>query len=205
MLVKTITVSMFATNCYLVGCAESNEAIIIDPGAAGKKIIDQVEALRFDVKYIVNTHGHVDHIGANRQLKAKYKVPIALSIKDLDLYANPGFFIGLVLRKRPEPDLFLAEGDSIFFGKHSLEIIETPGHTPGSICLKGESAVFCGDTLFSGAIGRTDLSGGSHSELMKSINEKIMVLPPDTTIYPGHGPVSTIQAEAMTNPFLTDR
>ena len=200
----SITVSMFATNCYLVSCPETNETVIIDPGAEGKRIIEKIKALNLNVIYIINTHGHVDHIGANSILKETFKVPIMLSKKDIDLYNNPGFGLNLVLCKQPQPDHFIAEGDQITFGKLSLKVIETPGHTTGGICLLGDSVVFCGDTLFAGSIGRTDLAGGSTAALMKSIQERLLVLSPETAVFPGHGPETTIGAEAASNPFLSD-
>ena len=202
MIVKSMVVSMFATNCYLVYCKDTGEAVIIDPGAEGKKIIDTARTLNLAIKYIINTHGHIDHIGANSKLKEEYGAQILLSEKDLELYNNPGFGLGLVLRKQPRPDRFITEGDQISFGSISLGVVETPGHTAGGICLIGESAVFCGDTLFAGSIGRTDLAGGSYATLIKSINNRLMVLSPDSAVYPGHGPATTIGTEALSNPFL---
>ena len=200
--VKVITVGMFATNCYLVSCTETGQAVVIDPGADGKKIMQTIINLGLDIKYVVNTHGHVDHIGANGKLKEDLKVPILLSEKDLAIYKNPGFGLRFVLGAQPEPDLFLKEGDYIEFGDCSLKVLETPGHTPGGICLLGEDVVFCGDTLFAGSIGRTDLSGGSYARLMKSIHEVLTKLPSRTVAYPGHGPATTIGDEVKTNPFI---
>jgi len=204
MIVTTMAVSMFATNCYLVSCPETKEAVIIDPGAEGKRIIEKVKTLKLKVKYIINTHGHIDHIGANGKLKEEFAVPLLLCEKDLKLYNNPGFGLGLILRKKPMPDRFICEGDRITFGTLTLNIHETPGHTAGSVCLLEKMAVFCGDTLFAGSIGRTDLPGGSYETLMKSIWEKLLVLKPETIVYPGHGPASTIGSEAESNPFIND-
>lgn len=200
--VKAITVGMFATNCYLTYCSETGTGIIIDPGADGKKIMEKIKELGVDIKYIVNTHGHVDHIGANGKLKEELKVPIMLSEKDLEIYKNPGFGLRFVLGIQPQPDRLIKEGDEIEFGKLSLQVIETPGHTPGGICLVEDSAVFSGDTLFAGSIGRTDLTGGSYSALIKSIHERLANLPPRTVVYPGHGPATTIGEEIDTNPFI---
>lgn len=201
--INCITVSMFATNCYIVSCPDTNEAVIIDPGAEGKSIKALVDKLDLRIKYIVNTHAHVDHIGANGKLKQEYSVPILLNRKDLELYQNPGFGLKLILKKQPLPDQFIAEGDEVSFGKIKLKVLETPGHTEGGICFLGKRAVFCGDTLFAGSIGRTDLAGGSYDSLIKSIKSKLLTLPPETKVYPGHGPATTVKAEVSGNPFLT--
>lgn len=200
--IETIIVGMFATNCYLVACSVTREALVIDPGADGSGIMDRIKASKLDVKYIINTHGHIDHIGANAKLKAELKVPLLLSEKDLELYHNPGFGLGLVLRKQPLPDHYMVDGEKLKFGHKTLTVMETPGHTAGGVSLLVENALFCGDTLFAGSIGRTDLAGGSYDTLLKSIHQRIMILPPDTAIYPGHGPQTTVAAEAVTNPFL---
>lgn len=201
--INCITVSMFATNCYIVSCPDTNEAVIIDPGAEGKSIKALVDKLDLRIKYIVNTHAHVDHIGANGKLKQEYSAPILLNRKDLELYQNPGFGLKLILKKQPLPDQFIAEGDEVSFGKIKLKVLETPGHTEGGICFLGKRAVFCGDTLFAGSIGRTDLAGGSYDSLIKSIKSKLLTLPPETKVYPGHGPATTVKAEVSGNPFLT--
>lgn len=200
---ETITVSMFATNCYLVSCSLTQEAIIIDPGADAKRIIARIEKEQLKIRAIVNTHGHIDHIGANGKLKEEYQVPILISEKDLAVYHNPGFGLGLVLKKQPAPDRFIKEGDIIEFGKQTLTVVDTPGHTEGGVSLVGSGLVFCGDTLFAGSVGRTDLAGGSYEILLKSIKEKLMTLSPETLVYSGHGPVTTIGAEGQTNPFIT--
>ncbi len=202
MILKSLEVSMFGTNCYLVGCAETQEGVVIDPGADGKRILNEIQGLGLKIKYIINTHGHVDHIGANSRLKEALGVPILLHQEDFELYRNPGFGLGLVLGKQPQPDRFIQEGERISFGKLELEVLETPGHTKGGISLLLPGAVFTGDTLFAGSIGRTDLAGGSYKEIMRSIKERLVTLPPKTLVYPGHGPGSTIGEEAQFNPFI---
>ncbi len=202
MQVKCLVVSMFSTNCYIAYCPETREAVVIDPGAQGAAISTNIKSLDLKLKYILNTHGHVDHIGANGRLKEDYRVPIMLSEKDLDLYRNPGFGLRLVLRKQPDPDRFISEGDEISFGNVSLRVIATPGHTPGGVCFLNNDALFCGDTLFAGSIGRTDLAGGSYNTLMESIRHKLLALPESTIVYTGHGPQTTIGDEIRSNPFL---
>ncbi len=203
MQIDSLTVSMFGTNCYLVWCSETKEALVIDPGAEGKAIIDKITSLGLDVKYILNTHGHIDHIGANSRLQSEFGVPILLNEQDLNVYNNPGFGLGLVLKKQPHPDRFIVENDEITFGRERLVVIETPGHSPGGVCFYSEKVLFCGDTLFAGSVGRTDLAGGSFEILMQSIKNKLLALPADTTVYPGHGPHTSLGEESATNPFIT--
>ncbi len=202
MRVETLVVSLFATNCYLVGCLETREGIVIDPGAEGKKILHEIEKRGLKIKGIVNTHGHIDHTGANSRLKEALKAPLMLPEKELETYRNPGFGLKIFLRKPAAPDRLLREGDHLYFGRKAFVVLETPGHTAGSISLYGEGVVFTGDALFAGSIGRTDLAGGSHPALISSIKEKLMVLPPCTLVYPGHGPATSIETEARNNPFL---
>lgn len=200
--VATLVVSMFATNCYLVSCPETGEGIVIDPGAEGKRILHEIKKRGLKIVALVNTHGHIDHTGANGRLKEALRVPLYFPEKDLDCYLNPGFGLGVLFGKPVPPDVLLKEGDKISFGRVSLVVLETPGHTAGGISLYGSGAIFTGDALFAGSIGRTDLAGGSYELLMESITGKLMTLPPQTLVYPGHGPATTIEEEARSNPFL---
>ncbi len=205
MIIKTLTVGILASNCYIVGCPVSGEGVVIDPGAGATKIMREIETLRIKVKAIINTHGHYDHVGGNGRIKEATGAPVLLNEKDLDLYKNPGYGLSLILKAPPLPDRLISEEEVIPFGNLRLKVIETPGHTSGGISLLLESekrAIFTGDTLFNLSIGRTDMPGGSYTEIIRSIKKKIMVFPNDTIIYPGHGPSSTIGQERKANPFL---
>lgn len=202
MIFKSLVVGMFATNCYLIGCPETREAAVIDPGFEGKKIVNEIRELGLQIKYIINTHGHVDHISANSQIKEVTGGLICLHEKDLQLYRNPSFGLSAGAGKQPDPDWLVVEGDKITFGSIQLQVLETPGHTEGGISLLGPGLVFTGDTLFAGSVGRTDLPGGSLEQQIQSIHTKLMVLPVKTVVYPGHGPDSTIGREKQANPFL---
>jgi hydroxyacylglutathione hydrolase len=194
MFVKMFTVSMLGANCFLVGDADSGEAVVIDPGfdreSEAKTIINEIDRNGFTVKYIINTHGHPDHTSGNLALKRFTKAPILIHEFDAPLLSNP------------PADRKLHEGDLIEIGDIKLRVIHTPGHSKGSIILLGSDFVFSGDTLFSGSIGRYDLPGGSLDQIVNSLKNKLLILPDYVKLYPGHGPVSTIGEERRSNPFL---
>ncbi|NMA92764.1 MAG: MBL fold metallo-hydrolase [Firmicutes bacterium] len=202
MVLKSLVVGMLDTNCYLLGCAETGQGAVIDPGSEGKKIMLEIRRLKLKVKYIINTHAHLDHISANSALKGSTGALICLHEKDLPLYRNPSFRLPTGTARQPEPDWLVKEGDLIELGTLRLEVLETPGHTEGGISLLGPGVVFTGDTLFAGSIGRTDFPEGSFEQQIESIHSRLMVLPGETRVYPGHGPSSTIGRERETNPFL---
>jgi glyoxylase-like metal-dependent hydrolase (beta-lactamase superfamily II) len=200
MLLKRFVVGELDTNCYLIACEESKKAVVVDPGSEGEAdlVLDILKKKDFMLKYIINTHGHGDHIGGNRELKSLTSAKILIHELDaemlVDAKKNLSFLIGKELIS-PPADQFLKEGDEITFGSLKLKIIHTPGHTPGGICLVLDDIVFTGDTLFAGGIGRTDLPGGSYDDIQKSIKDKLLKLGDDKIIYPGHGPSSTIGKE----------
>lgn len=206
MIVKQLILGLVETNCYIVGCPETKEGVIIDPSDDAEKILAEVAKAGLTIKYILNTHAHFDHILANAGVVAATGAPLALHPLDLPLLKQGGgaSLFGLPIVPSPMPDLELAEGNAITFGRHAFTVLFTPGHTPGhvSFYLPDAGLLFDGDVLFAGGIGRTDLPGGDYDTLMHSITEKLMRLPDETIVYSGHGPVTTIGRERADNPWL---
>lgn len=205
-LVACITVGAFQENCYLYACPETLEAVIIDPGDEAERILQRIQELHFKPRYIINTHGHIDHICAIDAVSEVYPVPLAIHSDDVPLYTEEqaarmfGRPIPPVKRK---PDILLKAGDTLSFGSLTLEVIETPGHTPGGICLLSRPyCIFSGDTLFQRSIGRTDLPGGNYEQIVTSVREKLYVLDDDLVVFPGHGEPTTIGEEKYENPFV---
>ncbi|MBA7674890.1 Hydroxyacylglutathione hydrolase GloC [subsurface metagenome] len=204
MIVNKLVVGPFASNCYIVGSESNRQGMIIDPGDEAQKILKKVEELKLDIKSIILTHGHIDHIGALKEIKEATKAQVAIHADDAGLLQGQalGAIFGISYPTPPPPDRLLKGGDSIDIGALHFLVVHTPGHTRGGICLLGEGVVFTGDTLFNYGIGRSDLPGGNYNQLMNSLNTKLMVLPDNTIVYPGHGPDTTIEAERRANPFL---
>jgi hydroxyacylglutathione hydrolase len=205
MIVERLVVGTLQSNCYLVGCDETKEGIIIDPGGDAPLILDRVEQLGLTIKYIVNTHGHIDHIAANRPVKEATGAQIAIHKDDAEwLVTDQGSYARMlgVVSAGPAADVLLTEGDEISFGDDSLQVIHTPGHSLGGISLVGDGVVFCGDTLFAMGVGRVDLPGGSWETLMRSIQTRLFTMPDDTVAYTGHGPTTTIGREKQLNPWF---
>jgi hydroxyacylglutathione hydrolase len=203
---ELVVVGALETNCYLVYCKETRACAVIDPGADHEKIISTIADLELRPVVVLNTHGHVDHIGANSDIVQKYSIPLAMHAADIGMLQVSDYIeLSLLLgaRNSPPPDRLLAEGDEIAIGRTSLRVIHIPGHTPGSIGFVQGGFLFSGDTIFCGGVGRTDLPGGSWKDLERSIRERILTLPEETIVLPGHGPWTTVEQERSSNPFLT--
>lgn len=207
--VKMLTLGMISTNCFVIGDDEGGDAIVIDPADNADTILQTVEDAGWTVRQILATHTHFDHILAARDLKAATGAPFLLHADDApmleDMQARVRTFFGIDVPPPPKPDGFVAEGDVVEAGGIRLEVLFTPGHSPGHVTYVTEAdLVFSGDCLFQGGIGRTDLPGGDYDTLMTSITEKLMPLDDDVTVASGHGPLTTIGAERAGNPFVVD-
>lgn len=198
-------VGPLGTNCYLVASAAGATGAVIDPGGDPGRILEEIEASGVQVAYVVNTHGHSDHVAANRQVLDATGAKLAIGELDAQILADPvaniSAFIGGQIDS-PEAGILLGDGDELLLGELALRVMHTPGHTQGSISLLGEKALFSGDTLFAGSVGRTDLPGGSSRQLAASLAAKLVPLDNDVVVYPGHGESTTIGREKMMNPFM---
>jgi glyoxylase-like metal-dependent hydrolase (beta-lactamase superfamily II) len=197
-------VGSFAANCYLLACEETRQGVIIDPGAEARAILELVAREKVKIQYIINTHGHIDHVGANEEVRQALDVPLLVHEADGEMCKKPhaslSAFVGKL--RLAAPDRLLNDGEKITVGNLTIEVIATPGHTRGSVSLFAGGALFTGDTLFAGSIGRTDFPGGSFEQIIRSIKERLLIFPDDTPVYPGHGPRTTIGEEKKYNPFL---
>ncbi len=210
MLVKTFEVGALGVNCYIATCDETKESVIIDPGADPLVITNFIRSNNLSVKYVINTHGHIDHTGANKDILNEFPVPLVIHKDEVGMlkvgHLTP-FAVMIGAKSSPPPGMLVSEGDVITFGQQELEVLHTPGHSPGGMCLysRKDRILFSGDTLFAMGIGRTDLPGGSYELLMRSITDKIYTLPDDVVVYPGHGPATTVGDEKRNNPWIRDQ
>ena len=203
--VISIQVGSLSTNCYLVYDPNSKDCLIIDPGDEPSKIIKAIDKERLHPKIVINTHGHPDHTAANTEIKDKYNIPVYIHEKDAPYLTEEASRIMQMLGYKStnaKPDKQLREGDEISLGKIVFKVYHIPGHTQGGIALYGDGKVFTGDSLFAGDIGRSDLYGGSEEELIAAIRSKLLTLPDETIVYPGHGMTSTIAEEKKSNPYV---
>lgn len=205
LLLAVLPLGLFQTNCYIVGCPQTRQAMVLDPGGEVAPILARAREMELTVALIVNTHGHYDHIVGNAALVRATDAPLAVHELDAPLLytSQYDFSILLGLQREPcRPDRLLRDGDTVEVGALSFQVLHTPGHTPGGICLRGHGVLFSGDTLFNQGIGRTDLPGGDMETLLHSLEEVVLALDEDLVVYPGHGPRTTIGYEKRYNPFL---
>lgn len=205
MIIKELAVGPIQANCYIVGCEETLSAAVIDPGDDADSILMALAESKLTVGSIINTHGHFDHVGANKRLKEVTGADIMIHELDApmlsELAATAGA-MGLRADDSPPADRLLADGDTIAVGNLTMTVLHTPGHTPGGISLFTEGHVFVGDTLFAGSVGRTDFPGGDFAILKASVNSKLYVLDDDVIVHPGHMGRTTIGREKQSNPFV---
>lgn len=205
MQIETLTVGPLQVNCYLVKCASTGDAMVIDPGADAERILASIRRSGATVRWIINTHGHFDHAGANRAVAAVTGAPLVIHELDRKILAEAcqhAAAYGLTTEPSPTPQKLLQGEEVLIVGELDVRVIVVPGHSPGSICLLTGNHLFSGDALFAGSVGRTDLPGGSHEQLVRGIREKLFCLADETVVHPGHGPATTIGREKRNNPFV---
>lgn len=205
MIIKTLPLGPIMANCFIVGCENTKSAVVIDPGDEVNKILLALANEKLTVKYIINTHGHFDHVGANKRLKDATHAPILIHKGDADMLLHvsmAAMAFGMTGEDSPPADQTIDDGDTITFGDITLKVLHTPGHSPGGVSLHSNGVVFVGDSLFAGSIGRTDFPGGDYDTLIRSIKTKLLPLGDDVVVYSGHGPETTIGRERRFNPFL---
>lgn len=207
MIFDIVVVGPLGVNCFILGCEETKEGVVVDPGADAGRILDRVRALGLAIRTVINTHGHFDHVGGNKEVLETTGARLMIHRDDvyfLSRAADVAANYGLTTENSPPPDELLEEGMTVTFGKHTLKVLHTPGHTPGGCCLllEGEGKVITGDTLFAESVGRTDFPGSSHEVLITSIRTKLLPLPDETQVFPGHGEASSIGREKRYNSYL---
>ena len=204
MKITRLTVGPFQENCYLVADPDTSSAVLIDPGEEGHRLVDAVRAAGVRLEAIWVTHAHLDHVGGIAEVKRHFDVPIFLHPDDLTLYRladRQAAAYGLPFDTPPVPDRWFMEGDRLSLGALRFDVLHAPGHAPGHVVIHGEGVAFCGDCVFAGSIGRTDLPMSDARALARSL-ERIAELPGQTILHPGHGPQTTIERELADNPFL---
>lgn len=206
MIIESLPVGPLQANCFLVGCEETREGFVIDPGGDADEILAGIESLELTVRCIFDTHGHPDHVAANAAVREATGATLYIHAADRAMIESPDPMAVMIAGGLDAcaSDATYDEGDEIEVGELTVRVMHTPGHTPGGVCLRVGDDVFTGDTLFAGGIGRTDLPGGSGPALSDSLRRLLEELDPATRIHPGHGPSSTMAEEARSNPWLTE-
>ena len=206
MILNMLAVTAFSENVYFVGDEKTKEVIMIDPGGEADRIMQVIEELGVTVKYILNTHGHMDHVGGVAKVREKTGAEWGIHAEDVETSRRAPMDYTLRLIpdyvQPPDPDFTIGDGDEFQVGGVTVKAIDTPGHTMGSICLHADGVLFAGDTLFNGSVGRTDFPGSSQEALVKSIRERLFSLEDSTVVLPGHGPQTSIEHEKTHNPFV---
>jgi glyoxylase-like metal-dependent hydrolase (beta-lactamase superfamily II) len=206
LIVRGIVVGSFAENCWVIGSRSTREGIVIDPGAQPEEILAMVKDMDLEVKLIANTHAHIDHVmgvrGVQEATGAKFLLHSQEAASIQGAAGGAARWMGGAVDPPPEPDVLLSDGDEVEVEGVTLQVIHTPGHTPGGVCFYTEGVLFSGDTLFRGSIGRTDMPGGSYEQLMAGIVDRLLVLPDDTVVLPGHMDETQLGIERRTNPFV---
>lgn len=206
MILHTIHVGITQTNCYVVGCEKTREGAVIDPGGNPKRILKAVEESGLTIRYVLNTHCHFDHMGANAAVVAATGAPLALHPAELPILQARGgaAWFGVPVKESPMPDVELEDGQVLEVGTLRFQVLHTPGHSPGGVTfyLEEEGVAFDGDVIFQMGVGRTDLPGGDWDTLVRSIQEVLFALPDDTVLYSGHGPETTVGREKRSNPWV---
>jgi hydroxyacylglutathione hydrolase len=208
MIFERLVVGPLQCNCAILACEKTKEAVVIDPGDEATRIVSAIQSRGYDVKYLLHTHAHFDHIGATAELRKAVTAPVCLHKGDHEIFKNlpmQGQMFGMQFGEAPEVEKFLEDNEVLKFGNQSLEVVHTPGHSPGGLCFKvsgDEEMLFSGDSLFQMSIGRTDLWGGNFELLIKSIKERVFSLEGEMPVHPGHGPSTRVGDEKRLNPFF---
>ncbi len=208
LLILTLTVGPFAENTYIVADPVSKEAFIIDAGDESSVILENIRQQGWKAKAILTTHGHIDHVAGAWEIQQALDIPFYIHKEDeflLDNLPQAAAFFGLKPPKKPKITAYLEEGQEYILGEKVFQVFHVPGHSPGHVMFYTPSYAFVGDCIFQGSIGRTDLPGGSYPQLIQSIEQKIFSLPPETQLFSGHGPSSTVKTEMETNPFFNGK
>jgi hydroxyacylglutathione hydrolase len=208
LIVRGIVVGVFAENCWIIGSRKTREGIVIDPGDQAEDILHLAEDMELKIKVIANTHAHIDHVLGVRGVKEATGAKFLLHADEVDVargsVRTAAHMLGQPVEPPPEPDVFLDDGDEVEVAGVKLKVIHTPGHTPGGVSFYTNGVVFSGDTLFRGSIGRTDMPGGDYRQEMSSIVDRLLELPDDTIVLPGHMQETKIGIERQTNPFILE-